>query len=171
MNVRSIGCGMAVVGLLLGNAAAARAQEDAQESAQASAQEGDVSAQAVAAQALTVQSVNGVDVWVLRCTTTPIGVVQIARARVADGGGVDGRRIYLHLTRQLTGRTGKTVARDGGVSLFTSVATGGAGSAHFVQVSKDRTGLLGVPEPYRLQAECIAGGIVRPHTLVLVQNQ
>jgi hypothetical protein len=28
-----------------------------------------------------------------------------------------------------------------------------------------------IPEPYTLRAECIAGGIVRPHTLVLIQNR
>ena len=156
MKMKTVFGVLAVSSLLLANAAIVTAQE--------------VEPQAIASQTLGV-SVNAVDVWLLRCTTTPSGVTQFARARVFDAGGVDGRRIYLHLTRQLNGRTGKTVAPDGGTSAFTTIPTGGAGSAHFVQVSKDRVGAAGVLEPYRLQAECIAGGVVRPHTLVLVQNQ
>lgn len=156
MKVKIICCALAVGSLFLGSAVA-------------SAQ--DVEPQAIVSGTLGV-SVNAVDVWGLRCTTTPFGFAQFVRARVADAGGVDGRRIYLHLTRQLSGRTTKTVAPDGGTSLFTVVlATGGAGSLHFVQVSKDRTGAIGTLEPYRLQAECVAGGIVRPHILFLIQNQ
>lgn len=156
MKVRVIVSALAVGLLLLVNVGTAITQE--------------IEPQAIVSGSLGV-SVNAVDVWLLRCTTTPFGFTQFARARVADAGGIDGRRIYLHLTRQASGRTAKTVAPDGGTSLFTSIVVGGAGSVSFVQVSKDRTGAAGVVEPYRLQAECIAGGVVRPHTLSLIQNQ
>ena len=171
MNAKIVCCGIAVAAFLLGNAGTVRAQEDAQEGSQESAPT--EAAELFANQALTGASVNAVDVWVLRCTTTPLGFAQVARARVRDNGGVDGRRLYVHITRQFNGRTAKTVAGDGAVVFpaFATVLTGGAGSAHFIVVSKDRTGVAGVPEPYLLQADCIAGGVVRPHTLGLIQNQ
>jgi len=124
---------------------------------------------------LTGTSRNNVEVWRLTCTTTPFLVTQVARARIRDRGGADGRRLYFHLKRQTTGATVKTTAPDGGLSGFVSVGSGGAGSVYFVEVSKDRDGaiLLGIPisEPYTLQAECIAGGVVRPSVLTLIQNR
>jgi hypothetical protein len=166
---------LAVAGYLFGSATMAIAQDAAQEVADVGSDQGEGAAteqiEAVGLEDLRLASVNGVDVWRLTCTTTPFGFAQSVRARIADRGGVDGRRIYLHITRQLTGRTEKTTAADGGTSGFVGLVTGGAGSVHFIAVSKDRTGatLLGVPipEPYTLQAECIAGGVVRPHALVL----
>jgi hypothetical protein len=123
---------------------------------------------------LTLGSRNHVEVWRLRCATTP-PFVQVARARIRDRGGFDGRRLYFHLKRQTTGATVKTTAPDGGISGFVSVGSGGAGSVYFIEVSKDRDGavVLGIPipEPYTLQAECIAGGVVRPHLLALIQNR
>ena len=167
MNAKILFGGLALAGLLLGDAVMIKAQAP-----------GDVTTQLTTVfGSLSLASVNAVDVWRLTCTSTPFLAAQTARARVLDRGGADGRRIYLHLTRTFNGRTAKTTAPDG-TGLFSplaSVATGGAGSVHYVQVSKDRTGatVLGIPiaEPYTLQADCIAGGIVRPHILTLVQNQ
>ena len=119
---------------------------------------------------LTGESRNNVEVWRLRCTTTPL-FVQVARARIRDRGGFDGRRLYFHLKRQTTGATVKTTAPDGGLSGFVSVGSGGANSVYFIEVSKDRDGAAGVAEPYTLQAECIAGGVVRPSLLTLIQNR
>jgi hypothetical protein len=125
--------------------------------------------EAVINQSLGISN-NAVDVYVLRCNTTVAG--QAARAAVVDLGGVDGRRFYVHLTRQATGRTAKATAADGGLSGTATVATGGAGSLHFVVVGKDRAGSLLTPsEAYRVGADCIAGGIVRSHSLFLIQNQ
>jgi hypothetical protein len=124
---------------------------------------------------LTQTSRNAVEVWRLTCTSTPLFFAQVARARISDRGGADGRLLYFHLKRQTTGATVKATAPDGGTSAFVSVGSGGAGSVYFIEVSKDRNGavVLGIPiaEPYTLQAECFAGGIVRPHTLVLSQNR
>lgn len=131
--------------------------------------------EAIVLASLTGASRNNVEVWRLRCSTTPLVFTQVARARIIDRGGNDGRRLYFHLKRQTTGATVKTTAPDGGVSGFVSVGSGGAGSVYFIEVSKDRDGLvvLGTPiaEPYTLQAECFAGGIVRASTLVLIQNR
>ena len=173
MKANTLLSALAVTGLLLSGTEMAIAQDASQDVSQDAADlaEGEAAEQLLGPEDLRLTSVNGVDVWRLTCTTTPFGLVQSVRARVRDGGGVDGRRIYLHITRQLTGRTEKTTAPDGGLSGFVGFATGGFGSVHFVQVSKDRTGadFLGIPipEPYTLQAECITGAIVRPHTLVL----
>ena len=76
---------------------------------------------------LTGASRNNVEVWRLRCTTTPLLFAQVARARIRDRGGNDGRRLYFHLKRQTTGATVKTTAPDGGLSGFVSVGSGGAG--------------------------------------------
>jgi hypothetical protein len=172
MNAKALFSALAAAGLLLCGGDMAIAQDAPPDGA--ALQEGqaeDLVPQLLGPEDLRLTSVNGVDVWRLTCTTTPFGFVQSVRARVQDGGGIDGRRIYLHITRQLTGRTEKTTAPDGGISGFVGFATGGAGAVHFIQVSKDRTGasLLGVqiPEPDTQQAECITGAIVRPHTLVL----
>jgi hypothetical protein len=131
--------------------------------------------EAIVLASLTGASRNNVEVWRLTCTTTPFLLTQVARARITDRGGIDGRRLYFHLKRQTTGATVKTTAPDGGTSFFVSVGSGGAGSAYFIEVSKDRDGavVLGIPlaEPYGLQAECIAGGIVRPSLLTLIQNR
>lgn len=131
--------------------------------------------EAIVLASLTGSSRNNVEVWRLTCTTTPFLLTQVARARITDRGGFDGRRLYFHLKRQTTGFTAKTTAPDGGTSGFVSVGSGGAGSVYFIEVSKDRDGavVLGIPiaEPYTLQAECIAGGIVRPSLLALIQNR
>jgi hypothetical protein len=169
MNVKTLLAAPAVAGLLLVNPGAVRAQD------QTAASESGDTTRAIAAASLTQASRNAVEVWRLTCTTTPFLVAQVARARIRDNGGADGRRLYFHLTRQTTGATVKTTAPDGGLSAFAAVGSGGAGSVYFIEVSKDRDGatVLGVPvpEPYILQAECIAGGIVRPHALVLIQNR
>jgi hypothetical protein len=171
MKAKTVFSALAVTGLLLGGAEMAIAQDAPQDAEDLSEGQAAESEALLGPETLHLVSVNGVDVWRLTCTTTPFGFVQSVRARVTDGGGIDGRRIYLHITRQLTGRTEKATAADGGSSAFVGFATGGAGSVHFVQVSKDATGatVLGIPipEPYTLQAECIAGGFVRPHTLAL----
>ena len=171
MKAQTLFSALAVAGLLLGGAEMAIAQDASQDAVDVAQGDGADSPQLFGADDLQLTSVNGVDVWRLTCTTTPVGVVQSVRARIQDGGGADGRHIYLHITRQLTGRTEKTTAPDGGLSGFVGFATGGAGSVHFVQVSKDRVGasFLGIPipEPYTLQAECITGAFVLPHTLVL----
>ena len=176
MNAKIVLSALAVAALVLGNGVMIRAQ-DAQDASSVSTQ-GDVGTQAIVFPSLTNTSVNAVEVWRLTCTTTPFLFPQSARARLADRGGADGRRLYLHLTRQTTGATAKTTAADvspGVFSPFASVGFGGAGSVYFIQVSKDRTGatVLGIPiaEPYTLQADCIAGGIVRPHLLTLIQNR
>jgi hypothetical protein len=175
MNARTLFSALTLAGFLLCGTEMAIAQDASQDAEDPAAGEAADPAMeetnALGPEDLRLASVNGVDVWRLTCLTTPLGVVQSVRARVLDRGGVDGRRIYLHITRQLTGRTEKATAPDGGLSGFVGLTTGGAGSVHFVQVSKDRTGQtifgIPIPEPYTLQAECIAGGFVRPHVLVL----
>ena len=175
MNAKTLFSALTMAGFLLCGTELAIAQDASQDAADLAAGEAADPAMeetnALRLEDLRLTSVNGVDVWRLTCFTTPLGFVQSVRARVLDRGGADGRRIYLHITRQLTGRTEKTTAPDGGLSAFVGLTTGGAGSVHFVQVSKDRTGAavfgIPIPEPYTLQAECVAGGIVRPHTLVL----
>src|SRR5262245_38344 len=117
MNAKALFSALAVAGLLLCGTDMAIAQEASQ--AGAGLQENqaeDVVAQLLGPEDLRLTSVNGVDVWRLTCTTTPCGLAQSVRARVQDGGGIDGRRIYLHITRQLTGRTEKATAVDGGFS-------------------------------------------------------
>jgi hypothetical protein len=173
MNANIIFSALTVSALILGNAAVMNAQDAANVSAQGNASAaGD---DAVVFPSLTGASRENVEVWRLTCTTTPLGFVQTARARIVDRGGADGRLLYFHLTRTTTGATGKRTAPDGGISAFVSVGSGGAGSSYLIQVSKDRNAqiVLGLPiaEPYTLQAECIAGGLVRPHTLALIQNR
>lgn len=169
MIAKSLFSALAVAGLVLSDAAIIRAQNPGDVN---TAQEaGDVNAQShTVSQSLGV-SINAVDVWRLTCAPTLIA--QSARARVVDRGGLDNRRIYLHLKRQSTGITAKTVAPDGTgfFSGFASIAMGSGGAA-FIEVSKDRTGAPLISEPYTLQAECrtfLGGAVV--HTLGLVQNQ
>lgn len=176
MNSKIIFSAVAVAALVFGNAAMMEAQEAGNAGAQAdvSAQDGG-SDEAVVFPALNLSSRENVEVWRLTCLSTPVGFAQVARARIQDRGGVDGRLLYFHMTRTTTGATVKRTAPDGGLSSFVSVGAGGAGSSYFIGVSKDRNAqiVLGVPvaEPYTLQAECIAGGIVRPHILQLIQNR
>src|SRR5262245_25595201 len=170
MNMKNLITALAVAGFLVAHAGMAVAQEAQASAADQTAQAAeDITADASAAAIVALQtlglSINAVDVYLLRCNGTFLG--QIARAQVRDLGGIDGQRFYVQVTRRANGRTSKSTAVDGGLSGFASVATGGAGSDHFVIVGKDRAGL----EPYRLGADCSAGGVVRPHTLVLIQNQ
>jgi hypothetical protein len=170
MNAQIPFAALAVTGLLLASpGGGVLAQE-----APAVSTESDVP-ETIVFPSLTGTSRNNVEVWRMTCTTTPFLVTQVARARITDRGGFDGRRLYFHLKRQTTGLTVKTTAPDGGTSGFVSVGSGGAGSVYFIEVSKDRDGavVLGIPiaEPYTLQAECIAGGIVRPSLLALIQNR
>jgi hypothetical protein len=164
MYVKALFSVFAVAGMLLGGAGIARAQEAQQDSTDLTAQAGNTEAQVALNQVLGL-SVNAVDVYLLRCTGNFAG--QVARAQVRDLGGVDGRRFDVSLTRRATGRTSKATAPDGGTSGIAAVATGGAGSDHFVIVGKDRAGI----EPYRVGADCVAGGFVRPHILFFIQNQ
>ena len=170
MQTKNLITGLAVAGFLLAHAGMAMAQEAQASAADQTAQAGEditgnASAEAIVAVQTLGLSTNAVDVYLLRCNGTFIG--QIARAQVRDLGGIDGRRFYVQLTRRANGRTSKSTAIDGGLSGVAAVATGGAGSDHFVIVGKDRAGV----EPYRLGADCFAGGVVRPHTLLLIQNQ
>ena len=112
---------------------------------------------------LTGQSRNNVEVWRLRCTTTPL-FVQVARARIRDHSGFDGRRLYFHLKRQTTGATVKTTAPDGGLGVrvgwvwwrgFRLLRRG-------VERSKRRRGRRGT---VHLEAECITGGECPPITV------
>ena len=182
MNAKIIFSAVAVATLVLGNAATIEAQEAGNVSGQTDVgAQGDVSTEdggsdeAVVFPSLTAASRENVEVWRLTCLTTPLGFAQVARARIQDRGGADGRLLYFHLTRTTTGATVKRTAPDGGLSTFVAVGSGGAGSSYWIAVSKDRNAqvVLGVPvrEPYALQAECIAGGVVRPHTLTLIQNR
>lgn len=188
MNAKIIVSTVVVAALVLGNGVLMQsqdvgnltAQEDASAQSDARAQddtlaEGDATTRSTVFPSLTMASRENVEVWRLTCTTTPVGVAQVARARITDRGGADARLLYFHLTRTTTGATVKRTAPDGGTSSFVSVGSGGAGSTYRIAVSKDRNALvvLGFPiaEPYTLRAECLAGGIVRPHTLVLLQNR
>jgi hypothetical protein len=178
MNAQIPFAALAVTGLLLaspgGGVLAQEAPAVSAQEAPAVSTESDVP-ETIVFPSLTGTSRNNVEVWRMTCTTTPFLVTQVARARITDRGGFDGRRLYFHLKRQTTGLTVKTTAPDGGTSGFVSVGSGGAGSVYFIEVSKDRDGavVLGIPiaEPYTLQAECIAGGIVRPSLLALIQNR
>jgi hypothetical protein len=171
MKAKGLFTALAVVAFLVGHAGALMAQTPSQDAPELTAQESlDLRAEIDIILSESVGlSINAVDVYLLRCTTTPFGFVQFARARVGDNGGVDGRRIYLQLTRKATGRTSKVTAPDGGLSGLAAVVTGGAGSDHFIVVGKDRAS--SVAETYTIGADCIAGGLLRPHTLVLIQNQ
>jgi hypothetical protein len=188
MNVKVMLSTAAVAALVLGNgvmmhsqeAGTLAAQEDAMARSDERAQddnlaEGDETTRSTVFPSLTLFSRNNVEVWRLTCTTTPIGVVQTARARLRDRGGADGRRLYFHLTRTTTGATVKNTAPDGGLSTFVSVGSGGAGSTYWIGISKDRdaqvVGPFVIAEPFTLEAQCIAGGIVRPHVLALVPGQ
>jgi hypothetical protein len=186
MNAKVMLSTAAVAALVLGNgvmmhsqeAGTLAAQEDAMAQSDERAQddnlaEGEETTRLTVLGSLTAASRENVEVWRLRCTTSPAG--QVARARIRDRGGADGRLLYFHLTRTANWATVKRTAPDGGLSTFVSGGSGAAGSTFIIGVSKDRNAQIGIAgpiaEPYTLQAECFAGGIVRPHTLVLLQNR
>jgi hypothetical protein len=145
--------------LLINGASAALAQEETEPASD------DATPAATVAFQYLETSVESVDVWLLRCTSTIYG--QVVRAQVRDLGGVDNRRFYVYLTKTLTRETLKRTAPDGGTSSSAILGGNPVRSINFVVVGKDRAGV----EAYQLYAECRTQYGIYPHTLTLLQNQ